>query len=120
MKMIDDKVYREWIQRRPSCISGRFSEYVNGEGRCVAAHVRRAKNSGTAFKAGFSCVPLTQEEHLTQHQRGELQCLLTHLSRRQILDLFAGRNEAEWPMLAKQWFDEQVVKYREQWERLNR
>lgn len=66
-----DETYRKWIQRQPSCLSGTYSEYVNGEGRCVAAHVRRASGSGTGFKGDFACVPLTQEEHLLQHQHGE-------------------------------------------------
>lgn len=66
-----DKQYRAWIQRQPSCISGRFSEWVGGEGRCEAAHVRRAGESGTGFKAPYSCVPLTRKEHAEQHQYGE-------------------------------------------------
>ena len=86
-----DKQFREWIQRQPSCISGRFSEYVNGEGRCVAAHVRRSKDSGTGYKAPYSCVPLTQIEHLRQHQHGE--------------EAFGG----------KEFFDNQLEKYRRLW-----
>jgi len=67
-----DKQFREFIQRQPSCISGRFSEYLeNGDGRCVAAHVRRAGESGTGFKGEYSCVPMLQSEHLLQHAKGE-------------------------------------------------
>jgi hypothetical protein len=66
-----DAEYRAWVQKQPSCVSGKFSEYVNGEGRCLAAHVRRSRDSGTAFKAEYSCVPLTREEHDLQHQKGE-------------------------------------------------
>ena len=66
-----DKQFREWIQRQPSAISGRFSEYVDGEGRCLAAHVRRAATSGTGYKAPYSCIPLTRAEHDLQHQQGE-------------------------------------------------
>lgn len=66
-----DAEYREWVQRQPSAFSGKFSEYVNGEGRCVAAHVRRAGESGTAYKAEYACIPLTDEEHQRQHQYGE-------------------------------------------------
>jgi hypothetical protein len=83
-----DKQFREWVQRHPSCISGRFSEYLeNGEGRCVAAHVRRAGESGTGFKAEFACLPMTQAEHLLQHQKGEI--------------VFGG----------KEFFDEQRIRY---------
>lgn len=67
-----DKQFREWVQRQPSCLSGAFSEWLeDGTGRCVAAHVRRASNSGVACKPEYSCLPLTQEEHLKQHQHGE-------------------------------------------------
>ena len=66
-----DSAFRAWVQRQPSCISGRFSEWVNGEGRNPACHVRRARESGTAYKGEYACVPLTQPEHLLTHQRGE-------------------------------------------------
>lgn len=66
-----DAEYRKWIQRQPSAYSGKFSEYVDGEGRCIAAHVRRAGDSGTAFKPKYACVPLTDEEHRLQHSEGE-------------------------------------------------
>ena len=91
-----DKAFRAWIQCQPSCLSGKFSEYVNGEGRSVAAHVRRAGKSGIADKAPFSCVPLTQAEHLLQHQHGE-----AHFH-------------------PKAWWDAKVVEYRERWEREGR
>jgi hypothetical protein len=86
-----DKQFRAFIQRQPSCISGRFSEYVNGEGRCVAAHVRRAGESGTGHKGEFACVPLTNDEHLEQHQRGESA------------------------LASKEWFDRQRIKYLKMW-----
>ena len=90
--LYSDKNYREWIQRQPSCISGEYSEYVDGEGRCIAAHVRRAKNSGIGMKPEFSCVPLTDAEHRLQHQHGE-----TYLA-------------------PKAWWDEQVEIYRQRYE----
>src|SRR5262245_34683515 len=87
-----DKAYREWIQTLPSCISGMYSEYLeSGEGRCVAAHVRRAATSGTGYKAKYSCVPLTQQEHLLQHQHGESY------------------------FHPKEWWDERVETYRRLW-----
>ena len=74
-----DAEYRAFIQRLPSAISGRFSEFVDGEGRCEAAHVRRSKDSGTAFKAPFATIPLTNDEHNHQHQHAESGCLERHL-----------------------------------------
>lgn len=101
---MSDKAYRDWISRQPSCISGEFSEYVNGEGRNPACHVRRASTSGTAYKAKYSCVPMTTEEHNFQHAHGETACLVRYAK----LNLTTPE--------AKQWFDNQVVKYREMWE----
>jgi hypothetical protein len=42
-----DAGYRSWIQKQQSCVSGEFGEWVEGEGRCLAAHVRRSGSSGT-------------------------------------------------------------------------
>lgn len=87
-----DKQFREWVQRQPSCISGRFSEFLeSGEGRCIAAHIRRAKDSGTGYKAEYACVPLTHDEHLLQHQKGE--------------SVFGG----------KEFFDQQRLRYLKLW-----
>lgn len=87
-----DAEYVAWIQRQPSCVSGEFSEYVNGEGRCVAAHVRRASDSGTAYKAPYATVPLRQnEEHQIQHDKGESK--------------FGG----------KEFFDKKLAEYKAEW-----
>lgn len=99
-----DKEHRAWIQTQPSCISGKFSEYVNGEGRNPACHVRRSKRSGTGYKALYACIPLTHEEHAIQHQKGEL-ALLRRAFPRQL-----------WTVeTAKEWFDNQVIKYFKMW-----
>ncbi len=66
-----DDEFRAWVQRQPSAYSGEFSEYVDGEGRCIAAHVRRAGESGIGYKAPYACIPLTDKEHRQQHQHGE-------------------------------------------------
>lgn len=65
--------YHEWVKRQPSAYSGKFNEYVNGEGRCIAAHVRRvADGAGTALKNDYAEIPLTHDEHANlQHQHGE-------------------------------------------------
>lgn len=75
---MSDKAYQSWVRRQPSCISGRFSEWVNGEGRCEYAHVRRAATSGTGYKPLYSGVPLTHDEHAMQHQYGEAYVLAAH------------------------------------------
>jgi len=66
-----DKQYRQWIQQQPSAVSGDYSEWINGEGRSIAAHVRRAGEAGTGFKPTYACIPLTDNEHQIQHRRGE-------------------------------------------------
>lgn len=86
-----DAEYRAWIQRQASCVSRRFSEYVNGEGRCVAAHVRRARDSGVAWKPLFRAIPLTDAEHRLTHQHGE------------------GR------LYSPDWFSQKVDEYFERW-----
>jgi hypothetical protein len=66
-----DDTYRKWIQKQPSVYSGDFSEYINGDGRCIAAHVRRSGEAGTGYKPPYSCLPLTNDEHSLQHAHGE-------------------------------------------------
>jgi len=67
-----DTEYLDWLRCWPSCLSGAYSEVVNGEGKCEAAHVRRvASGAGVAIKPEYSAVPLTHDEHNLQHQKGE-------------------------------------------------
>lgn len=101
---MSDEAYRAWIQREPSCLSGKFSEYVDGEGRNLACHVRRAATSGTGYKGEFSCVPMTNAEHQWQHQKGEFSCLAKFLP---------GFNGT--PQDAKKWFDYQVNIHLQKW-----
>ncbi len=65
-----DKAFRLWVTHQPSCVSDRFSTWIDGVGRNDAAHHRTAANSGTATKPEYSAVPLTREEHLRQHAHG--------------------------------------------------
>lgn len=99
----DDEAYLAWLRSQPSCISGRFSEYVDGVGKSVCAHVRRARDAGTAYKPKLSAVPATQEEHLLQSVKGEAACLEHYLG---------GKWTVEG---AKSWFDEQVQEHVKQW-----
>lgn len=107
---MSDEKYREWIRTQPSCLSGRFSEFVHGEGRNLACHIRRAATSGTGYKAPFSCVPMTDEEHRYQHQHGELAALLMF-----------GDQHGIWAKgeFAKEWFDDRAAEYREEWFLMN-
>lgn len=86
-----DDAYRAWVQKQPSAFSGQFSEYVNGEGRCIAAHVRRAGESGTGYKAPYACIPITNEEHQRQHKEGE-----SALGGKDWFDKARAKHVAEW------------------------
>ncbi|WP_088257003.1 hypothetical protein [Fimbriiglobus ruber] len=100
-----DEEFRAWVQKQPSCISARFSEWLDdiGEWRNPACHVRRAGKSGTAYKEPYACIPLTHEEHRIQHDRGEAACL----------NRFLG---GEWSSdVASDWFDEQRLHYLRMW-----
>lgn len=100
-----DRDFLAWIETLPSCISGHFEAWEHGEGRSVAAHVRRARDAGTSYKPLYSAVPLSDREHRTQSQLGEKACLEKHLG-------------GVWSVeKAKSWFDQQAQRYREEWER---
>lgn len=87
-----DKKFRLWVNDQRSCISGRWSEWVNGQGKCIAAHYRSVGwGSGTGKKGDYCCVPLTREEHDTQHAEG--------------YEYYA-------PI---EWWQKQVVKYLKMW-----
>lgn len=104
-----DDSFLDWVRRRPSCISGEFSEFVDGDGRCVAAHVRRvASGSGKAIKGKYSAVPMTDSEHKLQHNEGELSAYNLHLKTK-------GQRAAKTAPEAKAWFDEQRMLYVEDW-----
>ncbi|MHC5536680.1 hypothetical protein ACYOEI_00215 [Singulisphaera rosea] len=101
-----DKKFLDWIRCQPSCLSGRFSEWVDGEGRSIPAHVRRAKEAGTAFKPEYSAVPLHFDEHNEQSWYGESACL----------NKFKPKGSGFWTNLdAKEWFDRKRIEYLKGW-----
>jgi hypothetical protein len=101
-----DTDFREWVQKQPSCITFRWSEWLVdvGEFRNPACHIRRAGKSGTAHKEAFACVPMTNEEHHFQHQHGEAACLNRFLNSGEFT-----REEAA------DWFDRQRERYLRLW-----
>ena len=102
-----DKAFREWIETKRSCLSGEFSEFLNGEGRCIACHVRRAGAAGTAYKPPYSVVPMTFAEHSVQSHGGELEAIKQfNIGLARIVTTVED---------AKAWFDEQARKYRRAW-----
>jgi hypothetical protein len=115
-----DEVYRAWLQTQPSCLTGNYSEYLeDGRRLCIAAHIRRAGQSGVGYKAPFACVPLTQTEHLHQHQFGELSCLRRFTRDPQLICTLDDASPFEAERIAGEWFDAQVEKYVSHWRRLD-
>lgn len=90
---LPDSESLEPFKALPSCYSGDYSEYLNGEGRCEYAHVRRAGMSGTGYKPPYMGVPLTHAEHALQHQKG-----------------YGALHEG-----GIDWFEKQAVMYRTNW-----
>lgn len=87
-----DEQFLAWIRLQPSAHSDEFSEHVNGEGRCEAAHVSRIANGrGVGHKPEYSAIPLTHAEHALTHAKGESA------------------------LRPREWFDEQRIKYLERW-----
>lgn len=103
----EDEGFIEWVRTQPSALTGNYSEWVNGEGRNPACHIKRAATGGTAFKPKFACIPLTHEEHAYQHQHGEAACLTRFLG---------GTWTRE---TAADWFDHQAEHHRKIWEEQN-
>lgn len=98
-----DQAYIAWTQLQPSCLGGDFDQWIDGEGRSVAAHTRRARDSGTAFKARYATIPLQNRQHLYQHQHGEAACLERYLG---------GKWSRE---DAAEWFDDQRIANLRRW-----
>lgn len=74
-----DKDFAAYVRQWPSILTNDFGEWFNGEGRSVFAHVERVSHgSGTAIKAEYSGVPLTQEQHANTHQYGESHYAPSH------------------------------------------
>ena len=72
-----DDAYQRWVRTQPSAINGEFSEVgPDGELTNVYAHVRRAGESGTAYKPKYSGIPLTNDQPQDQHHQGETECLV--------------------------------------------
>ena len=66
-----DDDYLAWVRLQKSAVDGAFSEYINGEGRCEAAHFRSvADGAGMGYKPTYSAIPLTHAQHEVQHREG--------------------------------------------------
>lgn len=100
-----DKKFLEWISYQPSIIDGTYNQYINGEGRNIACHVRRlSRGSGIGYKPLFSAIPLTDAQHQLQGSAdGE----------RKVLDLYL-HSHFDTDQAAK-WFEEKSHEQLEKW-----
>lgn len=112
---MSDRKFRAWVETLESCLDDNFGQYIHGEGRNFACHVRRSANAGTAYKPQFSCVPMTREQHDYQHLHGELACILRYLNPASTTggNFIAMNGDDE--EAAKDWFDRQAATYLRRW-----
>jgi len=113
-----DAAYHAWIQTLPSVFDGKsYSEWLPdvGEWRNPACHVRRGGFSGVAYKKPFSQIPMTNTEHAYQHNHGELACLMKYTRDPQLKTTLMNASPVEAERIAGEWFDAQVIRYREMW-----
>jgi hypothetical protein len=107
-----DQAYLDWLSYQSSCLDGTFSEYdTDGRGRCVACHVRRSANSGTAFKPEYSAVPMTDKQHQLQGSGGELACLQKY---------YHSWECPQSVVTAKEWFENKAERYLNIWKMQNK
>ncbi len=108
-----DEQYRRWCWAQPCIVcGGQDLVEATGDMVCEAAHVRRAGESGTAYKGKYRTVPLCHKHHQLQHQQGEVACYEEIAVAREwkLAESPTAREES-----AKRWFDEQLDAHRERW-----
>lgn len=74
-----EEAFMLWLRGHPggSAIDGNYDwDEQRGDKLCDPAHVlRTAEGSGKAVKSPYFAIPLTHEQHLVQHNKGEEACL---------------------------------------------
>jgi len=106
-----DQQYQEFTRKRRCIVTGGFDwDGEKGVERTEFAHVRRAGDSGTAYKPEFSGVPLVSEIHRLQHNGGETAAYDKYLVRRGI-DSGGVVTETN----AREWFEKKALENVEKW-----
>lgn len=111
-----DEEFAEWIQKQKCCICG-GGDWVEklGEMRCEAAHVRRAGESGTGYKANYARVPMCHEHHAHQHQHGELSVLRLRTNIARLMGDIWVKSDADMALTVSEWFDKKRIEYVQAW-----
>ena len=106
-----DQQFQEFTRKRRCIVTGGWDyDGEKGVERTEFAHVRRAGDSGTAYKPEFSGVPLVHEIHQLQHNGGETEAYDKYLVRRGI-DSGGVVTEAN----ARAWFEKKALENVEKW-----
>lgn len=104
-----DSLYQAWCRQQPCAVCGGYNyDPDTGIQQNEYGHVRRANNAGTAYKPGYSGVPLCHEHHYLQHNHGELAAYVETLG-----DPEAAKTAT--PAQAKEWFDREAAQHLERW-----
>lgn len=105
-----DAEFHAWVQNQMCIVCG-GQDFIEGTGEfmCEAAHVRRAGESGTAYKADYAQVPMCHAHHGIQHQNGELQIYRDFM--------FLKHNTSKHVTLdqAKDWLDKKRIETVQEW-----
>ncbi|WP_018694347.1 hypothetical protein [Algicola sagamiensis] len=97
-----DSDYQAWCRTQKCAVTAK-QDFTQPDGRCVYAHVRRADSSGTGYKPIYKGMPLLNEVHQLQHQKGEREALLAYAN----LNLSVDE--------AKAWFDKRADEHLQRW-----
>lgn len=93
----ENKAFARFVGSLLSCLDGNYP--------CECCHVRRInQGAGIGRKPPFYAVPMTHEQHVFQHQHGELACLQKYVP------------AVNWTLDSAKWFFEnEAMKVRVNW-----
>ena len=99
-----DEAYQTWCRKQPCAVTGNMhKDKQTGIEYTEYAHVRRAGESGTAYKPKYSGIPLLSQVHDLQHHKGECEVLGEYS---------IGISDSE---TCKEWFEKKAQHYLRTW-----
>src|SRR5258707_4677139 len=113
-----DKLHREFIQKQRSCLTNEFSEWIQDRGEwCnLLATYAGLESLVSASRRSMPACRLPQRSMNTMHQHGGLACLRKYTPDAELICRLDAAAPMEAERIAKEWFDEQGVKYRRLWQ----